>query len=178
MADSNFIDYVKIYCPSGNGGAGSALGDIAGLGVTLGAMGGVINMTKDALNPLMQTGSEIGGAVIPPQDNGGWTCACGKAGITSKFCPECGSAKPEEKAGWDCACGKTNITSNFCPECGAKKPEDTTWNCACGKIGITSKFCPECGAKKPENNIWDCPNCGNKGIDAKFCPECGHKKED
>lgn len=160
------------------GGAGSALGDIAGLGVTLGAMGGVINMTKDALNPLMQTGSEIGGAVIPPQDNGGWTCACGKAGITSKFCPECGSAKPEEKAGWDCACGKTNITSNFCPECGAKKPEDATWDCACGKIGITSKFCPECGAKKPENNAWDCPNCGNKGIDAKFCPECGHKKED
>ncbi len=23
MADSNFIDYVKIYCRSGNGGAGS-----------------------------------------------------------------------------------------------------------------------------------------------------------
>ena len=23
MADSNFIDYVKIYCSSGNGGAGS-----------------------------------------------------------------------------------------------------------------------------------------------------------
>lgn len=103
-----------IFCGKGNnggdGGAGSALSDIAGLGVTLGAMGGVINMTKDALNPLIQTGSEIGGAVIPPQDNGGWTCACGKAGITSKFCPECGSAKPEEKAGWDCACGKAGIT--------------------------------------------------------------------
>lgn len=162
----------------GGSGAGGGLGDLAGLGVTLGAMGGVINMTKDALNPLMQTGSEIGGAVIPPQENGGWSCACGKAGITSKFCPECGSAKPEEKAGWDCACGKAGITSNFCPECGAKKPEDTTWDCACGKTGITSKFCPECGAKKPEKTTWDCPNCGNKGIDAKFCPECGHKKED
>ena len=160
------------------GGAGSAIGDIAGLGVTLGAMGGVINMTKDAINPIMQAGNEIGGSTVPAESVGNWTCSCGKTGITSKFCPDCGSAKPEEKAGWNCACGKTNITSNFCPECGAKKPEDTTWDCACGKTGITSKFCPECGAKKPENTTWDCPNCGNKGIDAKFCPECGHKKED
>lgn len=160
------------------GGAGSAIGDIAGLGVTLGAMGGVINMTKDAITPIMQVGNEIGGSTVPAESVGGWTCSCGKTGITSKFCPDCGSAKPEEKAGWNCACGKTNITSNFCPECGAKKPEDTTLDCACGKTGITSKFCPECGAKKPENTTWDCPNCGNKGIDAKFCPECGHKKED
>lgn len=51
---------------------------------------------------------------------------------------------------WTCtACGKTGITSNFCPDCGAKKlATPTTWDCACGKKGITSKFCPDCGAKK------------------------------
>lgn len=164
---------------TGNGdgvGMGSMLGDIAGLGVTLGAMGGVVSMTKDALSPLMQAGAEIGGAVVP--ENNGWACSCGKTSITSKFCPECGSAKPEEKKGWDCKCGKTSITSNFCPECGAKKPEEpAAWTCSCGKGGITSKFCPECGAKKPENSTWDCPECGNTGINAKFCPECGHKRE-
>ena len=51
---------------------------------------------------------------------------------------------------WTCtACGKTGITSNFCPDCGAKKlATPTTWDCSCGKKGITSNFCPDCGAKK------------------------------
>ena len=51
---------------------------------------------------------------------------------------------------WTCtACGKTGIKSNFCPDCGAKKlATPTTWDCACGKKGITSNFCPDCGAKK------------------------------
>ncbi len=53
---------------------------------------------------------------------------------------------------WTCsACGKTGITSNFCPDCGARKfTPPATWNCSCGKTGITSKFCPDCGARKPE----------------------------
>lgn len=133
----------------GNGGAGSALGDIAGLGVTLGAMGGVIGMTRDALNPIMQTSADIGSGVVASVGDT-WNCACGKTDISSKFCPECGAAKPEAKAGWDCACGQKNITSKFCPECGAKKPEvPATWNCPeCGKSGIETKFCPECGHKR------------------------------
>lgn len=50
---------------------------------------------------------------------------------------------------WACSCGKTGITSNFCPDCGAKKlTPSTEWNCACGTKGIKSKFCPDCGAKK------------------------------
>lgn len=134
----------------GGTGGGSALGDLAGLGVTLGAMGGVIGMTKEALNPIMQTSADIGGGVVAAA-NDTWNCACGKTGITSKFCPECGAKKPEAPAAWNCACGKVGITSKFCPECGAKKPEaPATWNCACGKTGITSNFCPECGAKKGE----------------------------
>ena len=161
---------------NGSGGAGSALGDIAGLGVTLGAMGGVIGMTKDALSPIMQTSSEIGGSVVPPSADT-WDCSCGCKDIKSKFCPDCGSPKPAPAVGWDCTCGCKNITSKFCPECGSKKPEATTWDCTCGCKNITSKFCPECGSKKPEATTWDCPECGNKDITAKFCPECGHKRE-
>lgn len=133
---------------NGSGGAGSALGDIAGLGVTLGAMGGVIGMTKDALNPIMRTSADIGGSVVASVGDT-WDCVCGKTAISSKFCPECGTPKPVPVTGWNCACGQTNIMSKFCPECGAKKPEaPTTWDCACGCKGITSKFCPECGNKR------------------------------
>ena len=163
---------------NGSGGASSVLGDIAGLGVTLGAMGGVMGMTKDALNPIIQTSANIGSGVVASTGDT-WDCTCGKVGISSKFCPECGATKPEPKVGWDCACGQKNITSKFCPECGCKKPEIITWDCTCGCKGITSKFCPECGSKKPElPTTWNCPECGNKDITAKFCPECGHKREE
>lgn len=51
---------------------------------------------------------------------------------------------------WNCSCGKTGITSNFCPDCGAKKfTLPIEWDCACGAKGIKSKFCPDCGAKRP-----------------------------
>lgn len=142
---------------AGGSEGGSLIGDVAGLGITLGAMGGVMNMTKDALNPVISDSEEIGTKV-----------------------GESISGSSSTTGGWDClACGAKNITSKFCPECGAKKPETlTTWNCpACGKKGITSKFCPECGAKKPEAPAtWDCPACGKKGITSKFCPECGARK--
>ncbi|MCI6433375.1 MAG: SPFH domain-containing protein [Clostridiales bacterium] len=137
---------------TGNGSGMGGLGDLAGLGVTLGAMGSVVNMTKDALNPVMDTASQMGQAMGGAISGSGWDCPeCGAKNITSKFCPECGARKPEPKTGWDC------------PECGTKN--------------IQSKFCPECGAKKPEEpKGWDCPECGTKNILSKFCPECGHKR--
>ena len=133
------------------GGASGGLGELAGLGVALGAMGGVIGMTKDAISPMMENTTQmsqtVGGAVA-----GAWDCACGNKGITAKFCGECGAKKPEPAAGWTCAqCGTANIPSKFCPECGAKKPE------------------PAAG--------WTCPECGTADIQSKFCPECGHKRE-
>ncbi len=170
---------------SGGSGAAGGLGDLAGFGVTLGAMGGVINMTKDALSPIMGTASEVGGGVaagvqqtVKPDS---WNCSCGATNITSKCCPECGAKRPEPVQGWDCACGCKNITSKFCPDCGAKKPEPpAAWDCpACGCKEITSKFCPDCGAPKPvPPQPWDCPACGFKGITTKFCPDCGAKKPD
>ena len=162
---------------NGGGAAGGMLGDIAGLGVTLGAVGGVMNMTKEAMAPMMNMGAAAVAAAAPAADT--WDCACGNKGIAGKFCGECGAKKPEPKAAdtWDCACGNKGITGKFCGECGAKKPEaPTAWDCACGNKGITGKFCGECGAKRPEGPAtWNC-SCGNSGITMKFCPECGNKK--
>lgn len=160
---------------NGGGAGGSMLGDIAGLGVTLGAMGSVMGMTKDAMAPMMQMGAQ---AVAPTAT--GWNCTCGQTNIASNFCPNCGGKKPEPQNGWNCsACGQQNITTNFCPNCGAKKPvEPAGWNCtACGQQNITSNFCPNCGAKKPAaDNGWICPDCGQNEIKTNFCPNCGHKK--
>ena len=135
---------------TGNGAGGGAFGDMVNLGMTMGTMGTMIDMTKQALDPIaseaMNVSKAIGGNTAP--------------------------------MGWDCSCGQSGITSNFCPNCGSKKPEESTWNCNCGKMGITSNFCPNCGSKKPEQNSseWNCSICGQKGISSKFCPSCGAKK--
>ena len=158
---------------SGLAGVTGMVGDVMQLGVGLGAVGSVMGMAKDALQPAMQTTSSMMQTAAAPS---GWDCTCGCKNISSKFCPECGSKKPEPTPAdtWDCACGCKGIRSKFCPECGSKRPEPPKpWDCACGCKGITSKFCPECGSRKPET--WDCA-CGNKGITGKFCPECGAKK--
>ena len=115
----------------GGANAAGALGDLAGLGVSLGAMSSVIGMTKDALSPMTQDAAQMG-AAVGAAVTGGWDCpACGHKNITTNFCPDCGSKKPEPKTGWDCAqCGTKNIQSRFCPNCGAKKPEESSgWTC-------------------------------------------------
>ena len=92
------------------GGAAGGIGDVASLGVTLGAMGGVINMTRDAMAPIMGESQKVGegfGNVVAGNTGdaaaqapaapveGAWNCpSCGKAGITSRFCPDCGVARP------------------------------------------------------------------------------------
>ncbi len=47
-----------------------------------------------------------------------WDCgSCGQAGVSSKFCPNCGEAKD-----WTCpSCGQSGITTKFCPNCGTAK---------------------------------------------------------
>lgn len=164
------------------GGAGG-LGDLAGLGVSLGAMSGVMNMTKDALNPVMNgvnaMGSGIsdalGSAAAPSADT--WDCDCGNKGVMGNFCNNCGAKKPAPANSWDCECGNKGVVGNFCNNCGAKKPEEpAAWDCDCGNKGIIGNFCNNCGAKKPEAPAtWDC-SCGNKGITGNFCSNCGNKK--
>ena len=173
----------------GGGGAGSAgsaavsgLKELAGLGVSLGAVGGLIGVTKEAVSGLAGDGAALGQAaanILRPAP-AGWDCGCGQKGITSNFCPNCGAKRPETADSWDCECGQKGITSNFCPNCGAKRPEKPEeWDCpACGTKKIVSKFCPNCGAKKPEPaETWDC-ECGQKGISSNFCPNCGKKREE
>ncbi len=171
------LEAMKNGLTGGEGSGAGALGDIAGLGVALGAMGGVMGMTREAMDPVLSGGNQMGqslGAVIAggeagnPQGAGKlpgtvsekgnadtWDCVCGARGLTGKFCPECGAKRPEPMKAdtWDCACGARGLTGKFCPECGAKRPEkteDDTWDCVCGIKGIKSKFCPECGRKRPE----------------------------
>ena len=134
---------------SGNAGVSGIAGEAMQIGVGLGVVGGVIGMTHDAIQPVMQTIGEEAQSTHQAAQSEGWNCSCGKTGITSKFCPECGTKKPEPLRPWDCACGEKGITSRFCPNCGNKRPE-----------------------------TWDCPNCGKKGINSRFCPECGTKRED
>ncbi len=92
------LEAMKNGITGGSGsGAGAGIGDIAGLGVTLGAMGGVINMTKDALNPVIGASTQIGegvGNAVAGNAADSWDCPnCGKKGITSRFCPDCGKER-------------------------------------------------------------------------------------
>lgn len=75
-------------------GTTSMLGDLAGLGVGLGAMGGVMNMTKDALSPLAKEGVEMGQAMGEMLQTA-WNCPCGQSGNIGNFCSNCGRKRSE-----------------------------------------------------------------------------------
>lgn len=101
-------------------------------GNTSGAMTGFMGMgmanQAGGMNPqaLFQMGQGAQG--VPPQAqaapaaSGGtvWTCSCGHAGNTGKFCSECG--KPAPSAAWTCSCGHAGNTGKFCAECGKPRP--------------------------------------------------------
>lgn len=111
------------------GDGASALGSLAGLGIGLGAMGGVMNMTREAVNPVINASNQLGqnfSGVL----SGTWDCACGQKANTGNFCSNCGAKKPEppvpgapETDGWSCSCGQSGNTGNFCSNCGKKRGE-------------------------------------------------------
>lgn len=104
------------------GGAGGELGDIAGIGVALGAMGGVIGMTKEAIQPWTASASSMGQTMFQREPET-WDCSCGYKKLTGKFCPECGKKRPERPEKWDCSCGNKGLTGKFCPECGSRRSD-------------------------------------------------------
>jgi membrane protease subunit (stomatin/prohibitin family) len=100
-----------------------AIGDLAGLGIGLGAMSGVIGMTKEAMNPIMSDSNQLG-QIVSNNITGTWNCTCGNKGLTGNFCSNCGAKRPEQTPlTWDCTCGRKGITGNFCDNCGKKRGE-------------------------------------------------------
>ena len=73
-------------------GGASVLGDLAGLGVGLGAMNGVMNMTKDALSPMAEQGMQMG-QTIEDLLKTSWDCSCGQVENTGNFCSNCGKKR-------------------------------------------------------------------------------------
>lgn len=106
---------------SGGGAVASAIGDMIGLGVTLGTVGSVVGMTKDVMQPVISDVSQISKQTVS-SNTITWNCSCGKTSISSKFCPECGQKYPFLIEAWDCKnCGTTGVKSKFCPECGSPR---------------------------------------------------------
>lgn len=136
------------------GSVAGSIGDIAELGVTLGAMGGIMGMTKDVLNPVLNSTSSLGGELAATMSGNAdtWDCNCGNKGIVGNFCSNCGSKRPEAVRAWDCSCGNHGIIGNFCNMCGKGRPAETgTWDCGCGNKGITGNFCNICGKQRTES---------------------------
>ena len=137
-------DAIRTAASNENGVASSFMG-----------LGMVGNLSMGAMGTFGPQGN-AGGAVNPfpaqtqhGQSTEGWTCACGHAGNTGKFCAECGKPRPIP-AGWTCTCGAVN-QGNFCTECGKPRPAGAPLY-RCDKCGWTPddpthppKFCPQCG---------------------------------
>ena len=165
-----------------NPNAGPAMA-FMGMGMA-GQMGGMNAQNLYQMGAQQQAQPAPAPVPTPPPAAPGWTCACGQSGITSSFCPNCGSKKPEPKPAaesWQCTCGAA-VTGKFCPECGKPRPAADGWTCSCGAVN-KGKFCAECGAKKPAGvPQYKCDKCGWEPDDPahppKFCPECGDPFDD
>lgn len=73
----------------------------------------------------------------------GWTCACGQAGNTGKFCANCGKPAPVSANEWTCSCGTKNM-GKFCIELRQARPRGRVEPAECGTKN-SGKFCSNCG---------------------------------
>ena len=103
----------------GGEGLGSGLGDIASLGVTLGTMGGIMNMTKETMDSVFDQSNDMGKAAWIQLCR--WTAGIvhvGRKASPRRFCPNCGSPKPsnQSSSSWNCVCGQTNLIKRLLPK--------------------------------------------------------------
>ena len=134
------------------GGAAGTIGDVAGLGVALGAMGGVINMTKDALNPIMGQSTQLGqgfGGVVSGNPSAQQQVA--PAAPVDASQPSAPAAPVAPVPAAPVAPVAPAPAAPADPTSAAPSvPVAGAWTCpSCGK-GLTSKFCPDCGTTRPE----------------------------
>lgn len=75
------------------------------------------------LDSYMECFKQYGASVPKPPADMSWNCSCGKQGLRTKFCGECGRPSPINADGsWNCSCGKKSLRSKFCGACGQKSP--------------------------------------------------------
>ena len=125
-------DAMKTAAANPNGAVGAFMG--------MGMAGG---MAGAQMGTLYQQGAQQQAAQAQAAPAAaGWTCACGQAGNTGKFCANCGKPAPVSANEWTCSCGAKN-TGKFCSECGKPAPAGE-WTCDCGTVN-KGKFCSNCG---------------------------------
>ncbi len=136
-----------------NEGGMGAMGAFMGMGMAQNA-GGVNATQLYAMAGQQQAQAAPAGGAAPAE---GWTCSCGHAGNTGKFCAECGAPKPAPAGEWTCECGAKN-TGKFCGQCGKPRPQ-AAGGIKCDKCGWeptdytnVPKFCPECGDPIDDND--------------------------
>ncbi len=90
-------DAMKTAAANPNGAVGAFMG--------MGMAGG---MAGAQMGTLYQQGAQQQAAPAAA----GWTCVCGQAGNTGKFCSNCGKPAPAPANEWTCECGTKNTASS------------------------------------------------------------------
>jgi membrane protease subunit (stomatin/prohibitin family) len=121
MAAASLVNAQSDAMRTAAGNTGGAMTGFMGMGMAnmAGGMNPQSLFAMGAQQAPQQAGAQAAAAAAPA-GAGGWTCSCGHAGNTGKFCAECG--KPAPSPAWDCSCGHKGNTGKFCAECGKPRP--------------------------------------------------------
>jgi len=118
MAAASLVNAQSDAMRTAAGNTGGAMTGFMGMGMANMA-GGMNPQNLFAMGAAQQAAAP---AAAAPAGAGGWTCSCGHAGNTGKFCAECGKPAPAPASAWDCSCGHKGNTGKFCAECGKPRP--------------------------------------------------------